>query len=70
MARKYKFMFASGVPEEIKANFPEHLEAGPGTIEQKIREMHGRLDPAYEIIEDEHDYILHVRKAAKPRKAA
>lgn len=66
MAHKYKFVFDAGVPEDVRKEFPEHVEAGPVTLSIVIGGF--RLGPEYEVIPDTEDYILHVRK--KGRKAA
>lgn len=66
MPRKYALVCDSSVPPEIASQFPEHLEAGPVTLAAKIGEF-VHFNPAYELVEDPDDYVLHVR-AAKPAK--
>lgn len=68
MPRKYKFVFNDNVPSEVRTQFPEHVEAGPATISMKVNDMLFRLDPHFEIVESEDDYVLTVRKANKPRR--
>lgn len=67
MPRKYRFEFDAAVPDELRAQFPEHVDGGPVTIGAKVDDMMSRLDPAFEIVEDPDDYVLHVRRAKKPR---